>query len=57
VFGSGRCLFGSNFPIEKLWTSYAELLSAYREAVASLAPKEQQAVLHDTAARVYRIAA
>jgi predicted TIM-barrel fold metal-dependent hydrolase len=56
VFGSGRCLFGSNFPIEKLWTSYAELLSAYREAVASFAPKEQQAVLHDTAARVYRIA-
>ena len=28
VFGPERCLFGSNFPIEKLWTSYAELLSA-----------------------------
>ena len=24
VFGAGRCLFGSNFPIEKLWTSYAD---------------------------------
>ena len=25
LFGAERCLFGSNFPIEKLWTSYAEL--------------------------------
>ena len=56
VFGPERCLFGSNFPIEKLWTSYAELLSAHRDAVASFAPKEQQAILHDTAMRVYRIA-
>jgi len=56
VFGPERCLFGSNFPVEKLWTSYAELLSAYRDALASLAPKDQQAILHDTAMRVYRIA-
>jgi predicted TIM-barrel fold metal-dependent hydrolase len=56
VFGPGRCLFGSNFPIEKLWTPYPELLSAHREAVAPFAPKEQQAILHDTAMRVYRIA-
>ena len=56
VFGPGRCLFGSNFPIEKLWTSYADLLAAHRDAVASFAPKEQQAILHDTAMRVYRIA-
>jgi predicted TIM-barrel fold metal-dependent hydrolase len=56
VFGPERCLFGSNFPIEKLWTSYAELLSAHRDAVASFTPREQQAILHDTAMRVYRIA-
>jgi predicted TIM-barrel fold metal-dependent hydrolase len=56
VFRPERCLFGSNFPIEKLWTSYAELLSGHRDAVASLAPKEQHAILHDTAMRVYRIA-
>jgi predicted TIM-barrel fold metal-dependent hydrolase len=56
VFGPERCLFGSNFPIEKLWTSYAELLSAHREAAASFSSKDQQAILHDTAMRVYRIA-
>ena len=30
IFGADRCLFGSNYPIEKLWTSYADLIDAYR---------------------------
>jgi predicted TIM-barrel fold metal-dependent hydrolase len=56
LFGADRCLFGSNFPIEKLWTSYGALTGAYREAVKALSDKEQRAILHDTAMRVYRIA-
>jgi predicted TIM-barrel fold metal-dependent hydrolase len=56
IFGPGRCLFGSNFPIEKLWTSYTALIAAYRDALAALPAKEQQAILHDTAISVYRIA-
>jgi predicted TIM-barrel fold metal-dependent hydrolase len=56
IFGPDRCLFGSNFPIEKLWTSYAALVDAYRAAARPLAEEEQRAVLHDTAMRVYRIA-
>lgn len=55
LFGAERCLFGSNFPIEKLWTSYAELIAAYRAALAPLSPDEQQAILQRTAARVYQI--
>jgi predicted TIM-barrel fold metal-dependent hydrolase len=57
IFGAGRCLFGSNFPIEKLWTSYGALIEAYRDAVGKFTAKEQQAILHDTAMSVYRIAA
>jgi predicted TIM-barrel fold metal-dependent hydrolase len=57
IFGAGRCLFGSNFPVEKLWTSYGALVEAYREAVSAFDPKEQQAILHDTAMSVYRMAA
>ena len=52
LFGAGRCLFGSNFPIEKLWTSYAELVVAYRKAVA---PDQAEAVFAATARRVYRL--
>jgi predicted TIM-barrel fold metal-dependent hydrolase len=57
VFGARRCLFGSNFPIEKLWTSYGALIAAYREAARAFSEEEQQSLLHDTAMRVYRIAA
>jgi predicted TIM-barrel fold metal-dependent hydrolase len=55
MFGAERCLFGSNFPIEKLWTSYAELIAAHRMAIASLTEYEQQAILGGTAKRVYRL--
>ena len=36
MFGAERCLFGSNFPIEKLWTGYRELVDAHRAAAAQL---------------------
>ncbi len=55
LFGPERCLFGSNFPIEKLWTDYGALVSAYRDAVAGFPPAAQAAMLHDTAMRVYRL--
>jgi predicted TIM-barrel fold metal-dependent hydrolase len=55
LFGPERCLYGSNFPIEKLWTEYAPLIEAYRSAVAAYSDVEQRAMLHDNAARVYRI--
>jgi predicted TIM-barrel fold metal-dependent hydrolase len=56
IFGAGRCLFGSNFPVEKLWTSYSALVQAYRDAVSKFTAQEQQAILHDTAMSVHRIA-
>lgn len=56
LFGAGRCLFGSNFPIEKLWTSYADLVAAHRAAIAHLSPDEQAQVLEGTARKTYRLA-
>lgn len=55
LFGATRCLFGSNFPIEKLWTSYPELVAAYGDALAGLDAEQQQAILEGVAARVYRL--
>jgi predicted TIM-barrel fold metal-dependent hydrolase len=52
LFGPERCLFGSNFPIEKLWTTYAELVAAHRAAVPQAT---QAAVFNETARRVYRL--
>jgi predicted TIM-barrel fold metal-dependent hydrolase len=55
LFGPDRCLWGSNFPIEKLWTDYASLLGAHRAAAAELPDAAQRAIFHDTASRVYRL--
>jgi predicted TIM-barrel fold metal-dependent hydrolase len=54
LFGPGRCMFGSNFPIEKLWTDYATLTSVFRASLSRYTPGEQQQVLHDVAVRIYQ---
>jgi len=55
IFGAERCMFGSNFPIEKLWTNYHDLVAAYLDAVKQN-PGHREAIMHDTATRVYRLA-
>lgn len=55
LFGAERCLWGSNFPIEKLWTGYGALIEAHRAAAGGLSTAEQQAIFNDTACRVYRL--
>jgi predicted TIM-barrel fold metal-dependent hydrolase len=55
MFGASRCLFGSNFPIEKLWTSYADLIAAHRAAAASLSTEEQVQIFAGTARRTYKL--
>ena len=55
LFGPGRCVFGSNFPIEKLWTDYASLTGAYRRALAHLSEADRAAIFAGTARRLYRL--
>jgi predicted TIM-barrel fold metal-dependent hydrolase len=57
IFGAERCLFGSNFPVEKLWTNYRELVGAYIAAATKLAPEEREAIFRTTAMRVYQLEA
>ena len=45
MFGAERCLYGSNFPIEKIWTTYPEIIGAFRAAAAGYSPQEQRAIL------------
>ena len=55
LFGAERCLFGSNFPIEKLWTSYRALVDAFRSAAAPLGARERDALFRATAIGIYRL--
>ncbi len=52
AFGPQRCMFGSNFPVDSLYSNYARLFAAHQACV----PKEAHAsVFHDTASRFYRL--
>jgi predicted TIM-barrel fold metal-dependent hydrolase len=55
AFGAERCLFGSNFPIEKLWTDYGALVAAYQAVLAPFADAERAQIFSGTARRIYRL--
>jgi predicted TIM-barrel fold metal-dependent hydrolase len=56
AFGPRRCIFGSNFPVESLWTTYRELVDVFVACLSGLDPHERHEVLHGAATRVYRLA-
>jgi len=55
IFGPGRCLFESNFPVDKVSVSYNVLWNTFKRIAAGCSAAEKAAMFHDTAARVYRI--
>lgn len=54
ILGSDRLMFGSNFPIEKLWTTHAELIAGHRKAVAKHGARAEADIFWNTAERVYK---
>ena len=54
-FGPERCLYGSNYPIEKLWTSYENIVAVMKECLSGLPRAAQRAIFFDNAERVYRL--
>jgi L-fuconolactonase len=55
AFGADRCLFGSNFPVEKLWTDFSALMQAYLKAASFLPANAFQSIFSGTATRLYRL--
>jgi len=55
IFGIGRTIYGSNFPLEKLHASYADFLGVYRAVLAEYTEAEQRQMLHDNAVKFYRL--
>lgn len=53
--GAGRCLFGSNFPVDKVAMSLTVLVNAMKRLAARLSPDEAAALMGGTARRVYRL--
>jgi L-fuconolactonase len=54
-FGPDRCLFESNFPVDRLSLSYRTLGNAVKKILQDCSPTERDAVFYGTATRVYRL--
>jgi predicted TIM-barrel fold metal-dependent hydrolase len=54
-FGVDRCMFESNFPVDKVSYSYTVMWNAFKRISEGFSPEEKAALFHDTAVRVYRL--
>ena len=57
AFGPERCLFGSDWPVALLGTSYEAWLELVHEAIADLGGSERAAILGENAVRIYDLSA
>ena len=55
-FGVHRCMFESNFPVDKASYSYVAIWNAFKRISQRYSAAERNALFHDTAASVYKIA-
>ncbi|MBI36436.1 MAG: amidohydrolase [Alphaproteobacteria bacterium] len=54
-FGVERCLFESNFPVDKLSCSYSVLWNSFKRLTKDYSESEKSFLFHDTAAQIYRL--
>ena len=54
-FGPRRCMFESNFPVDRLSCSYTVLWNQFKKLTKGFSADERAAMFHDTALRVYRL--
>lgn len=54
-FGVERCMFESNFPVDKISYSYTVLWNAFKRISKDFSPGERASLFHDTAVKVYRL--
>jgi len=56
-FGPNRCMFESNFPVDAVTCSYTVLWNSFKRLTSGASAADKAKLFHDTAARVYRLAA
>jgi len=54
-FGVNRCMFESNFPVDKISYSYNIMWNAFKRIVKDFSPDEKAALFYDTAAKAYKL--
>ncbi|CAB4542950.1 MAG: amidohydrolase family protein [Actinobacteria bacterium] len=54
AFGADRTVLGSNWPVDRLFVSYATMIDFTRDYISKLSPSEQEKVCNKNAARLYK---
>ena len=55
LFGVDRCMFASNFPVDRISGPFGTLFNGYKRLVADFSETEKDALFRGTAERVYRL--
>ena len=55
AFGTDRTFLGTNWPVDRLYSSYSDVLDAYERIIGDLSGPEQEALFSQNAERVFRI--
>ena len=55
LFGAKRCMFESNFPVDKITSGYGVLWNAFKRLTTAASADEKAALFSGTARRVYRL--
>ncbi len=55
LFGTERCMFASNFPVDSMYSSFDFLWSAYLNIVSDMSIDDQDRLFRGTAETVYRL--
>ena len=55
AFGVDRVVFGTNWPVDRMFSSYPDVVNAYAEIIAPFARAEQIKMFSGNAERIFRI--
>ena len=55
LFGIDRCMFESNFPVDKISCSYVNLWNGFKELTKDYSQSERAKLFHDNASKTYKL--
>ena len=55
IFGVDRCMFASNFPVDRLVAPFSTIFHGFRAAVSDRPAADTRKLFHDNAVRLYRL--
>jgi len=55
MFGTERCMFASNFPVDGLAGSFDGIFTGFKQATSALPAASRRQLFHDNAVRIYRL--